>query len=137
MTEAVLVDTNVVSFLFRRDTRAELYRPHLLGKRCCLSFQTVAELKLWAIIRNWGQPRRERLDQVLRHYVVLPYDAATADKWAETSAHRRRIGRQIGCGDCWIAAAALRHDIPLITDDSTDFEEIPGLTVITEHSTAD
>lgn len=25
----VLIDTDVISFLFKQDTRAELYRPHL------------------------------------------------------------------------------------------------------------
>jgi tRNA(fMet)-specific endonuclease VapC len=43
MSDAV-IDTDVVSFLFKRDTRAELYRPHLVGRRIVVSFMTVAEL---------------------------------------------------------------------------------------------
>jgi len=50
----VILDTDVCSFLFKRDTRGELYRPHLEGKTPCLSFQTVAELYQWAEIHNWG-----------------------------------------------------------------------------------
>ena len=38
----VIVDTDVVSFLFKRDTRARLYRPHLPGQTLHLSFMTVA-----------------------------------------------------------------------------------------------
>jgi len=37
-----VIDTNVVSFLLKRDTRAELYKPHLLGVRLVVSFITVA-----------------------------------------------------------------------------------------------
>jgi predicted nucleic acid-binding protein len=29
---AVIIDTDVVSFLLKKDTRAELYRPHIFGK---------------------------------------------------------------------------------------------------------
>jgi hypothetical protein len=52
-----MVDTNVMSFLFERDTRAEWYRPRLTGKLLVLSFMTVAELDRWALERNWGQAR--------------------------------------------------------------------------------
>ena len=53
MTTVVIVDTDVVSFLFKGDTRAQLYRPHLQGRTLALSFMTVAELYQWAYIRNW------------------------------------------------------------------------------------
>ena len=41
MSTVVIVDTDVVSFLFKGDTRAQLYRPHLQGKTLALSFMTV------------------------------------------------------------------------------------------------
>lgn len=41
---AKLVDTDVVSYLFRRDSRAEAYRKHLNGELFVISFMTVAEL---------------------------------------------------------------------------------------------
>jgi hypothetical protein len=37
----VVVDTDVVSFLFRNDTRAGLYRPHLAGRVLTISFTTL------------------------------------------------------------------------------------------------
>ena len=54
----VLLDTNIVSYLFKRDTRAELY--------------------------------------------------------------------------VWVAATALRYRLPLVTHNPDDFQQIPGLKVITE-----
>jgi hypothetical protein len=41
---AVVVDTDVVSFLYKHDTRADAYRPHLDGQMPIISFQTLAEL---------------------------------------------------------------------------------------------
>src|SRR5215210_4769039 len=76
--ESLVLDTDVCSFLLKRDTRAELYRPDLQGRRLCLSFQTVAELYRWAEERNWGEERRRRLEETLRNYVVLPLNPPLA-----------------------------------------------------------
>src|SRR5438132_7310221 len=61
---AVLLDTGVFSFVFKRDTRAALYAADLAGAQPCLSFQSVAELRLWSVVRRWGEPRRQRLGVV-------------------------------------------------------------------------
>jgi hypothetical protein len=42
---SAVVDTDVVSLTFKRDTRASLYRPHLDGRQLTISFMTVAELR--------------------------------------------------------------------------------------------
>ena len=44
--QAVLLDTDVFSFIFKQDTRAALYASHLAGAQACLAFQSVAELRL-------------------------------------------------------------------------------------------
>ena len=40
----MLLDTDVVSFLFKGDSRGAAYAPLLQGNRLALSFMTVAEL---------------------------------------------------------------------------------------------
>lgn len=45
----VVVDTDVVSYLFKKDTRSRLYRRHLLGNGLVVSFMTLAELEHWAL----------------------------------------------------------------------------------------
>jgi len=54
MMNVVLLDTDVVSFLFKGDSRAKAYAPFLRDQRQALSFMTVAELFQWAEIRKWG-----------------------------------------------------------------------------------
>lgn len=39
----VVLDTDVVSFLFKNDARARKYQPHLGGKEVVISFMTLAE----------------------------------------------------------------------------------------------
>lgn len=50
----VLLDTNVVAYLLKGDTRATAYAPLIANSQLAVSFMTVAELFEWAAIRKWG-----------------------------------------------------------------------------------
>ena len=39
-------------------------------------------------------------------------------------------GRLIGANDLWIAAAAIRHGMPLVTRNKDEFERVPDLQVL-------
>ena len=56
---AVVLDTDVVSFLFKNDTRAGGYLRHLRDRRWLISFMTEAELEQWALLSNWHAKRIE------------------------------------------------------------------------------
>jgi len=135
----VLLDTDVFSFLlpFRRDTRAELYRPHVEGESrfAVISFVTVAEL--YVLAERWkGEPSRVlQLEAHLRAAVVVPYDVDICRTYAKLKTGLTNPSgstRVIETNDLWIAACAVRHAIPLITHNRRHFEGIPGLTVISE-----
>ncbi len=118
---AVLVDTDVVSMIFKQDSRAQLYRPHLTGLLLAVSFMTVAELHRWALIKNWGGARKAELHEYLSNYIVLMCDAELCLSWAEVTEAARRNGRPIGCADAWIAATARLYRIPLVTHNYRDY----------------
>ena len=128
--DALVLDTDVVSFFAKADSRATLYSSLLLDRQLCICFQTVAELRLWTLVRRWGPARREGMESLLARFIVLPYDSFMAQTWADITAHRRLLGRQIDCGDAWIAASAVRHDATLLTHNAKDYVEIPGLKMI-------
>lgn len=47
--DEVLLDTDVFSFLLRHeDTRASIYRPHILDRIVVISYVTIGELYFWA-----------------------------------------------------------------------------------------
>lgn len=87
---AVVVDTDVISFRFKRDTRARLYRRFLVGRTAWISFMTLAELNAWPLLHRWGSARREELSHFLRQYIVYHSDDALARLWAEVIAQARR-----------------------------------------------
>jgi tRNA(fMet)-specific endonuclease VapC len=129
--DRVLLDTNIVSYLIKRDTRALLYRPHLDGRKQLVAFVTVAELYRWAVQHKWSPQRIEKLRRDMRHYAVIDFDDRLAWTWAEVSSIS---GRPMEPGDAWVAAAALRHGLPLVTHNRKHFEHIPDLQLISEAS---
>ena len=128
----LIVDTDVVSFLLKEDTRAQLYLAHLRDKTLALSFMTVAELYQWAYIRNWGTRKLVRMEEQLDQYVIVPFDYKLCKQWATISVERQRLGRPISVQDAWIASTAIIHNAPLVTHNRDDFAHIPGLKVISE-----
>jgi predicted nucleic acid-binding protein len=93
---------------------------------------SLAELKRWALQRNWGVAARRKLTDALHRYVIVPFDASLADAWAQITVHRQRLGRPIECGDCWIAATAVRHGMSLVTHNARHYyAAIPELRLLT------
>lgn len=128
----ILLDTNIVSFLYKGDSRAKQYTPYLEGRRLAISFMTVAELFQWAAVRRWGKRRKKRLEETLRsNYAVLAFNIELCQIWGEIRAARRAMGKPISPQDAWIAATALQYELPLVTHNPTDFEDIEKLEVIT------
>jgi predicted nucleic acid-binding protein len=130
--DSVVVDTDVLSYLFKRDSRGESYRPHLHGKLGVLSFMTIAELEFWARIRNWGPTRRAELSAFLQPYTIIQSDLPLCDMWAEVRSEAMRAGHHIDTADCWIAATARLYDIPLLTHNANHFVHVSGLKTVSE-----
>jgi predicted nucleic acid-binding protein len=129
---ALVVDTDVVSFLFKRDTRANLYAPRLDGHMLAISFQTLAELELWALSAGWGARRKQQLERYLRRFIVEDSSPALCHIWAEVIDGARRRGRPVANADAWVAATAILLGVPLVTHNASHFSHIPGLTLIAE-----
>jgi tRNA(fMet)-specific endonuclease VapC len=132
MLEVVLVDTNIVSFIFRQDSRAALYEKHLLGKLKVIASQTLAELELMPLLNNWSAKRKQKLDEFLKDYLFVEVDKNICLQWAKIQAEAKKIGRPISTADAWIAATALVFDVSLITHNPKDFINVPDLRIITE-----
>jgi tRNA(fMet)-specific endonuclease VapC len=129
---SIVVDTDVVSFIFKQDTRADLYKSHLANNLQVISFTTVAELHQWAKRYNWGKPKQKQLDEYLRNFVIFYSDYNPCLNWAEVRNSARKSGRTIETADAWIAATALLNGIPLVTHNDKDYAGVNGLKIITE-----
>lgn len=125
----LLLDTNIVSFILKRDTRAAAYAPILYGNRLAISFMTTAELYQWSVARRWGTPRIQQLEQAIARYLLIPPDLDLCRSWGRLRAERQALGLAIDSQDAWIAATALRYSVPLVTHNPDHFRSIPDLDV--------
>ena len=130
MTPAVVVDTDVISFIFKADTRSAYYLPLLTGKIGVISFMTLAELRQWAQRRNWGNARRTRLEQFVAGFAVIHSDDRLCSEWAQVTSSSYQSGYSIGVADAWIAATASMLSLPLVTNNRSDFAGVAGLRII-------
>lgn len=129
---AVIVDTDVTSYILKEDSRAELYRPHLLGLPKMISFMTLAELRGWEFQYNWGERRKKKAREFLADFAIIYSDEKLCEIWAEIMSDARKKGRPIDKADAWIASVALMFDIPLVTHNRKHFENVTGLQIISE-----
>ncbi|MCD6327180.1 PIN domain-containing protein [bacterium] len=112
MMDTLLLDTNIVSYVMKGDTRAEKYRPYFAGRTLAISFMTVGELYEGAYRAGWSEPRLRRLREEIRRYLVIPFSFAVCVTWGQLRAERRK--QPISVADGWIAATALAHACPLL-----------------------
>lgn len=131
-TEAVVLDTSVVSIFLKvsavHESRRSAIESYVRGKIALVSFVSVAELLFWAESRNWGEKRRDELDQRLRVYGILNPSRTTAQLWAIKRRECKAIGVDVAPHDMWIAAAAFEYDLTVVANDGI-FGRIPGLKV--------
>jgi tRNA(fMet)-specific endonuclease VapC len=133
--DAVLLDTDVFSYLLRAgDPRGDPYRRHVHNKTIAVSFITVGELYYGAAKRGWTEKTIATLEQHLKAAVIVPYDIEICKTYGKLRATLKTAAGsdRVLQNDLWIAACAVRHMLPLVTNNRKHFEGIPGLTVISE-----
>ena len=70
------------------------------------------------------------MDEVVASIPILDYDLAVARTHANLLAFVRRQGRPRGAHDLIIAATALAANRILVSADTTAFDDLPGVAVI-------
>jgi predicted nucleic acid-binding protein len=119
-----LLDTSV--FIAREDGR--LLQAERLPEQSLVSVVTVAELQAGVLAAADTATRQRRLvtAQLAAEVAPLPIDAVAAAQWARLRVLVHEAGRRIGINDLWIAAVALAHDLPVVTQDA-DFDVLAEL----------
>ena len=125
----VVVDTDVVSFLFKNDSRAQLYLPLMRDRDLLVSFMTEAELEQWILLAKWGVDRVRRFRIFMTGFASVPSSRDLILRWAEVMVAARANGRRIEAADAWIAATTLLYGATLITHNPKDYLGVPNLVV--------
>ena len=92
----------------------------------------MGELIFGAIKRNWGKAKMEDQQARLKAVVIVPYDIEICRTYARLRARLESDGTPIADNDLWIASCAVRHSIPLISNNRDHFDRIKELQLISE-----
>jgi predicted nucleic acid-binding protein len=89
---------------------------------------TIAELHVGVLAAQDVDVRARRLTtlEAIADIETLPIDNAVAAAWALLRVHLAQAGRRLNVNDLWIAATAVAHDLPVVTQDE-DFEQVEGV----------
>jgi len=122
-----LVDVNVISEATKPEPHAGVVawlRAH--EAEVVLDAVVLGEVRLGILLLPKGA-RRRALEQWfaarVESLVCLPWDAATALRWAELLAHLRHRGEAMPLKDSMIAATALAHGLTVATRNVRDFKK--------------
>ena len=74
--------------------------------------------------------RRTLLEQFIEGFGVVYADDALCASWATLRADARATGRSLSPQDAWIAATAIGLDVPLATNNRSDFTHIQKLRLL-------
>lgn len=125
----IVLDTNVVSELFRRRPEpAVITWIEHAGNDLAITTVTMSEI----LAGLWAMPEGSRrsdligsvtstLEKFKRSRAILSFDEGAAERYAEVWSVRRRAGRPISTADAQIAAVCLSLGATLATRNTRDF----------------
>ena len=121
-----LADTSVF-IAHEQDRPTRGVPPH----RVAVSVITVGELRLGVLAAPDEQTRAQRLETLVTAERLDPLliDRAVTVAWASLRLALRDLGRRMPLNDSWIAATAIAHRIPIVSQDA-DYDDLPLLAVI-------
>lgn len=96
-----------------------------------ISAITLGELRLGVLQAQNPEAASRRLStyQLAQRFEALTVDEAVSDAWALLVSRLRASGRKVPINDSWIAATAIAHQVPIVTQDS-DYDAMPDVEVI-------
>lgn len=129
----MILDTSLLVDLLRGDAKAQSRVQEFEQGGNLLWLPTPALFELWEGVERADRPdeERRRIEDILRHYTVLPFEAAHAQRAGTVSGALVRRGEMLDPIDVQIAGIALEERRPVLTRNVDHFRRIGGLQVET------
>lgn len=123
-----LLDTNICIYLIKRKPPEVLQRfLQLSPGSVFISSVTTSELYYGAQKSQRVQTNLEALNHFLLSFRIVDYDESASFLYGELRADLEKRGQPIVPLDMMIAAHALSLDVPLVTNNTKEFERVKGL----------
>ena len=126
----VMLDTNILVFAIRHPKSGlkQRFREYMGGELCISS---VTYMELIDGVKRSRDVRRndEALHEVLAGIYILPFDTYAVEHAGDIMAFLSLKGTRIGEKDTMIAGHARSLNLTLITNNTREFERVPGLQI--------
>ncbi len=126
----LVLDTNTVIYFFKDMGGVPERLMEQPPADIAISAVTLYELETGIAKSKAPKKRRGQLDTLLSAIRVLPFDPAVARRTGELRASLEKTGTPIGPLDTLIAGTCLTHGATLVSRNVEEFEQVPGLTVV-------
>jgi len=121
-----LLDTNICSAHIRRPAGlAHRFFQHAGG--LVISTIVLAELYAWAYKRPNPAKLLALIADLLQDVSVVDFGSACAEQFGKLQGGLLQQGITVPVADLMIASVALVHDLTLVTHNTADYQNIPGL----------
>ncbi|HEX3953937.1 MAG TPA: type II toxin-antitoxin system VapC family toxin [Stellaceae bacterium] len=124
-----MLHTNICIYIIKNKPAAVRARFNECADELAISTITLAELHFGA--ENSAKPaqNRQEIEQFLSRLAVLEFSAEAAMHYGQIRAALKRAGRPVGPHDMLIGAHARSASLVLVTNNTREFERIPGLQI--------
>ena len=120
------LDTNMVAYYMRREGGVVPKLQALPRHRLALPSVAVFEVR-FGLLRKNMLTALAAFDELTAACGELAFDAEAADHAARIRLQLEAVGTPIGLADLLIAATARRHGCTLVTHNTREFSQVPGL----------
>ena len=122
-----LLDTNICSAHLKRPAGLTHYFVQHSG-RLFVPTLVLGELYTWAYRRTSPQPLIARIEnELLQDVTILNFDKPCASRFGRLNGQLLCRGLTVSSVDLMIASMALSYDLTLVTHNTNDFRNVPGL----------
>jgi tRNA(fMet)-specific endonuclease VapC len=128
-----MLDTNICIYVIKNYPQKLRERFERLAEQLCISSITLAELHYGAEKSVRRLENLEAVWQFCARLDVLSFSPKAAAHYGQIRAELERLGRPAGGHDMLIGAHARSEGLTVVTNNSREFEHMPGIRV--ENST--
>lgn len=125
-----MLDTNICIYAIKH--RPEIVLQHIrenLLAGICISVITLAELRHGVEKSLYKEKNEAALLKFLSILDVMPFDDYAAIEYGKICSALQKQGMPIGTMDMLIAAHAKANHMVLVTNNTREFERVPGLSI--------
>jgi len=123
-----MLDAATVSYALRGQGQVAARLLEHQPSELCISAITLAELNFGAEVRH-SQKMRRAIRSFTTDVAVVPFDEASAERFAVVAAALSTRGQPIGSYYTLVAAQALSLGLTVVTNNTRHFSRVPGLAV--------